>query len=77
MGRVQNNTTKAGSLDKISVALFDSNNILICVAFTYLDNNLAIGDKVGFSMTPFAYRDFTPSDVARYEVYGYPTQLNL
>ena len=77
MGRVQNNTTKAGSLDKISAALFDSNNKLICVAFTYLDNNLAIGDKVGFSMTPFAYRDFTPSDVARYEVYGHPTQINI
>ena len=77
MGRVQNNTKKAGSLDKISAALFDSNNKLICVAFTYLDNDLAIGDKVGFSMTPFAYRNFTPEDVARYEVYGHPTQLNL
>ena len=77
MGRAQNNTNKEGSLDKISAALFDSNNKLICVVFTYLDNNLAIGDKVGFSMTPFAYRDFTPEDVVRYEVYGHPTQLNL
>lgn len=70
-------TNKKGSLDKISAALFDSNNKLICVAFTYLDNDLAIGDKVGFSMTSFAYRNFTPEDVARYEVYGHPIQLNL
>ena len=76
MGRVENTTNKKGSLDKIAACLFDANGKLICVAFTYLENDLAVGAKVGFSMTPFAFRNFTPEDVASYEVYGYPTQYN-
>ena len=76
MGRVENTTTKKGSLDKIAACLFDANGKLICVAFTYLENDLAVGAKVGFSMTPFAFRNFTPEDIASYEVYGYPTQFN-
>lgn len=76
MGRVENTTSKKGSLDKIAACLFDANCKLICVAFTYLENDLAVGAKVGFSMTPFAFRNFSPEDVASYEVYGYPTQLN-
>ena len=76
MGRVENTTSKKGSMDKIAACLFDANGKLICVAFTYLDDDLAVGAKVGFSMTPFAFRNFTPEDVASYEVYGYPTQFN-
>lgn len=76
MGRVENTTNKKGSLDKIAACLFDANGKLICVAFTYLENDLAVGAKVGFSMTTFAFRNFSPEDVASYEVYGYPTQLN-
>ena len=76
MGRVENTTSKKGSIDTIAACLFDANGKLICVAFTYLENDLAVGDKVGFSMTPFGFRSFGPEDVASYEVYGYPTQFN-
>ena len=44
--------------------------------YTYLENDLAVGAKVGFSMTPYSFRDFTPEDVASYVIYGYPMQLN-
>jgi len=76
MGRVENTTNKKGSMDKIAACLFDSNGKLICVAYTYLTDDLAVGAKVGFSMTPYAFRNFTPEDVASYELYGYPTQFN-
>lgn len=76
MGRVQNNTSSNGTLVKVAANLFDVNGNLICNCFTYLENDLVVGAKVGFSMTPFAFRNFTPEDVASYEVYAYPTQFN-
>ena len=76
MGRVENTTNKKGSMDKIAACLFDANGKLICVAYTYLNDDLTVGGKVGFSMTPYAFRNFTPEDVASYEVYGYPIQFN-
>ena len=76
MGRVQNNTTSKGTLVKVAANLFDSNGKLICNCFTYLENDLSAGSKVGFTITPFAYTKVTPSDVASYEVYAYPTQYN-
>ena len=76
MGRVQNNTSKKGTMVVVAANLFDSNGKLICNCFTYLENDLNSGSKVGFSMTPFAYTKVIPSDVASYEVYAYPTQFN-
>jgi hypothetical protein len=76
MGRVQNNTSEKGTTVKIAAKLFDANGKLICNCFTCLENNLNVGSKVGFTITPFAYDDFTPSDVASYEIYAYPTQYN-
>ena len=76
MGRVQNNTTAKGTLVKVAANLFDSNGKLICNCFTYLENDLNAGSKVGFTITPFAYDDFAPSDVVSYEIYAYPTQFN-
>lgn len=65
-----------GSLDKIASCLLDANGKLICVAFTYLENDLAVGSKVSFSMTLFSFRNFTPEDVVSYEEYGYQIQFN-
>lgn len=76
MGRVQNNTSDKGTSVKVTANLFDANGKLICNCFTYLENGLNPGSKVGFTITPFAYNDFAPSDVARYEVYSYPHQYN-
>ena len=76
MGRVQNNTSTKGTMVKIAANLFDANGKLICNCFTYLNNDLNVGSKVGFTITPFAYDDFAPSDVASYEIYAYPKQYN-
>lgn len=76
IGRVENNTREKGSLVEVVVLLFDANGKLICNANTYLLNGLEVGEKVGFSVTPFAFRYFTPEDVASYEVYAYPYQFN-
>lgn len=77
MGRVENKTSKKGTLVYVAANLFDSNGKLICNCFTILDNDLNAGDKVGFTCSPFAYREVKPSDVARYEIYAYPTQFNI
>ena len=77
MGRVENKTSKKGTLVYVAANLFDSNGKLICNCFTILDNDLNVGDKIGFTCTPFAFRNITPSDVAKYEIYAYPTQFNL
>lgn len=77
IGRVENKTAKKGTLVYVSANLFDSNDKLICNCFTILENDLNAGDKVGFTCKPFAYTDFTPTDVARYEIYAYPTQFNI
>lgn len=77
MGRVENKTSKKGTLVYVATNLFDSNDKLICNCFTILENDLNAGDKVGFTCKPFAYTDFTPTDVARYEIYAYPTQFNI
>ena len=77
MGRVENKTSKKGTLVYVAANLFDSNDKLICNCFTILENDLNAGDKVGFTCKPVAYTDFTPTDVARYEIYSYPTQFNI
>ena len=76
MGRVQNNTTKKESLVMLAANLFDTNEKLICNCFTYLDGSLAAGAKVGFTISSYSTDDFSPEDVASYEVYAYPVQYN-
>ena len=76
VGRVQNNTTKKGTLVYIVANLFDVNNKLICNTFSILDDDLNPGDKIGFSMSPFGYDDFSSSDIYSYEIFAYPLQYN-
>jgi len=76
IGRVQNNTNEKGTLVKVVANLFDKNGKLICNCYTYLDNNLEAGSKASFSTTPFSFKDIKPEDVASYEIYAYPYQLN-
>ena len=77
MGRVENKTSKSGSLVYLTVNLFDSSNNLICTCYTSLDDDLKPGDKIGFTIKPYAHRVITPSDVDKYEIYAYPYQFNL
>ncbi len=71
-GRVANDTSKTETLAEISINLYDSNDRLICVCYTYLNSDLNSGSKVGFTVTPYMYRYMTVSDIARYEAYAYP-----
>lgn len=77
IGRVQNNTTTKGTLVKVVANLFDKDGKLICNCFTYLDNDLEVDTKVGFSISPFAFRNVKAEDVASYEIYAYPQQFNI
>lgn len=77
IGRVENKTSKKGTLVKIAAHLFDAEGNLICVCYNYLDNDLKANDKVGFTLSSYSFRDITPGDVASYEIYAYPTQFNF
>ena len=76
-GRVENNTSKDESIVVITANLYDSNDKLLCNCQTYLSNGLKANEKIGFSLSPFAYRTLSPSDIARYEIYAYPQQYNI
>ena len=76
-GRVENNTSKDETIVMITANLYDSNDKLLCNCQTYLSNGLKANEKIGFSLSPFAYRSLSPSDIARYEIYAYPKQYNI
>ena len=56
--------------------MFDSSDNWICTRFTYIYNDIAPGSKDSFSMSSYAFVNITPSDVAKYEAYAYPNQIN-
>ena len=76
-GRVENNTSKDESIVVITANLYDNNDKLLCNCQTYLSNGLKSNEKIGFSLSPFAYTTLSPSDIARYEIYAYPQQYNI
>ena len=75
IGRVENTTDKPGSMVEIAANLFDSNGKYIGTEFTYLDNDLAAGDKKGFECSSLN-TELKASDISKYEVFAYPTQFN-
>lgn len=77
MGRIKNNTTSKGTLVTVVANLFDANGKLICTCHKLLENDLAVGAKVGFTLSTYSYSKFAPEDVASYEIYGYPLQYNF
>jgi len=76
LGRVENNTSKKGTLVYVVANLFDADGKLICCVYTILENDLSAGSKVGFEMSTYSYTNFAIDDIASYEVYAYPTQFN-
>lgn len=77
-GRVENTTDEDGSMVEVVVFLYDENGDFIGNIYTYLDGDLAAGDKIGFSASSFAdVADLTAADVADYKVYAYPTQFQF
>lgn len=77
-GRVENTTDEDGSMVEVVVFLYNENGDFIGNIYTYLDGDLAAGDKIGFSASSFAdVADLTAADVADYKVYAYPTQFQF
>jgi hypothetical protein len=78
LGRIENNTDTDESLVNIAIILFDSNDVPIGVIHTFLTEYLDAGAKIGFEASSFSFPDdITVDSVARYEVYGYPTQMQF
>ncbi len=75
IGRVENTTNEEGKMVEVAAILFDKNSALIGVEFTYLSDGLAAGDKKAFECSSLR-TDLKASDIAKYEVYAYPTQFN-
>lgn len=76
VGRVENTTDETDTMAKVAAILFDSNGKLIGVEFTYIDGDLAAGDKKGFECSSLR-TDLHASDIAKYEVYAYPNQYQF
>ena len=77
-GRVENTTSEDENLVQVIALLFDADNNLIALPFTYLTDGLTAVDKIGFSMTTFSVPDsVTAGAVDHYEVYAYPQQFQF
>lgn len=77
-GRVANTTNEEGVLVYITVVYYDANNEIVATAFTILSDNLAAGDKIGFSAPTFSVPDSVKTDIIdHYEVFSYPTQYQF
>ncbi len=75
IGRVENTTDEKSETVEVAAILFDKNNKLIGVEYTYLDDGLAAGDKRAFECSPLR-TDLKASNIATYKVYAYPNQYN-
>lgn len=77
-GRVENTTDESESMVQIVALLYDADNNLLALPFTYLTDELAAGDKMGFSMSTFSAPDsVTAGAVDHYEIYAYPQQFQF
>ena len=77
-GRVENTTEEEGSMVQVAVLLYDEQEDLIGAMNTYLDENLAAGDKIGFSTSSLVnVQDLTADDIADSKIYAYPTQFQF
>ena len=76
-GRVENTTTEDESMPYVVAFLYDADDNFLGQAFTIMDD-LKAGDKMGFSMSTFSsYSEFKSENVARYEVFAYPSQFQF
>ncbi len=75
IGRVENTTSEDGTLVNVVANLFDSNGKLIAQESAYVDGTLAAGDKKSFEIGTLN-TSLKASNIAKYEVYAYPTQYN-
>lgn len=78
MGRIENNTTEAQSMVYIVAVMYDAEGLPICLAFTILTDDLAVGDLIGFEFSTFSLpKSVTADSVASYAVFAYPLQYQF
>lgn len=78
LGRVENTSGEPQNMIYIVAILYDSNSIPIGQIFTIIMEELAPGDKIGFSGSSFSLpSDVSKEKVASYEVYAYPLQYQF
>ena len=75
-GRVENTTQENGSLVYIVAFFYNEDNEPLGQAFTILNNDLAAGDKIGFSANTFSLQ-ITADEIDHYDVFAYPTQMQF
>ncbi len=75
IGRVENTTSEEGTSVNVVANLFDSNGKLIAQESSYVDGGLDAGEKKSFEIGSFNSW-LKASNIAKYEVYAYPTQYN-
>lgn len=76
-GRVENTSDKEESLYPVVAILYDTNDKVLSVMFTYPDK-LAAGEKRGFEMSDIGnFADVKLADVARYDIFAYPNQYQF
>ncbi|MBO5023605.1 MAG: hypothetical protein J6D11_04790 [Clostridia bacterium] len=77
IGRVENTTEEEQSLYTVATIMYDANENVIGVMYTYPDK-LAPGAKTSFEMSNMVnYNKISFSDIARYEVIAYTYQLQF
>ena len=77
-GRVENKTSEEQKMVYVSANFFDADKKLIGHAFTIMTDDIAAGDKIGFSMNTLSTLDgLTADNIASYEVIAYPLQMQF
>ena len=77
-GRVENTSSEAESYIQVVALLYDADNNLIALPFTFITDELAPGDKIGFSMSSFSSPDSVTADAVDHtEFYAYPLQYQF
>jgi len=78
MGRVENTHDEEHSMTYVVAILYDGNDIPIARLFTIIMEPFAPGDRIGFEGSSMSLpRDMTTNDVARFEAFAYPMQMQF
>lgn len=75
-GRVENTSQEAESFIYVSATLYDADGKFLSVVFTIISDELAPGEKIGFSASTLS-SELSASDVGSYDVYAYPQQMQF
>ena len=75
-GRVENTTTEPSDLTQIVAALYDEDGEFLGLGFTFVDETLEPGMKVGFTINVMELPESLLEQAATCRVWAYPVQYN-